>query len=459
MTLKRERVEPVSGAADTAAAVMKRDWDERARENARWYINTLSVGQSEEEFDLSGRRDFDGLVGADLSLLTDGRDPGELRLLEIGCGIGRMSRYLAETFGEVEALDVSGEMVSRARERLAGMQNLRFHESNGIDLALFDDESFDVVFCAYVFQHVPSDQVIDSYIREAFRVLRPRGIFKFVTNAVADAEYLAIEKNTWSGVTFPESRVRALAHELGAQLLGVVGDGTQYCWTILRKRAGGPSASGPARIAAIGRAENLEETSLAPRTETFYIGLIVEGLTVEEVDADSLTVVIDGQRLVPCYAGPRGTTRLAPTPNHDSIQINLLIPGDLPAGDHQLSVETADGRTIGPATLRLPPVTPTPPRIVAITNGLDGGLDIEASGPKSNLRVLVGDLSRSVTVEEIAVFLNGRERKVAELRYLVGNGMWEIALDAGPLDPGELSIVVHAGQLESSPPAKCQVSG
>jgi ubiquinone/menaquinone biosynthesis C-methylase UbiE len=30
------------------------------------------------------------------------------------------------------------------------MANLRFHESNGVDLALFDDESFDVISRAYV---------------------------------------------------------------------------------------------------------------------------------------------------------------------------------------------------------------------------------------------------------------------------------------------------------------------
>jgi hypothetical protein len=62
--------------ADTAAAVMKRDWDERARENARWYINTLSVGQSEEGSSTSRGSGTDGLVGADLGLRPTGWSRG-----------------------------------------------------------------------------------------------------------------------------------------------------------------------------------------------------------------------------------------------------------------------------------------------------------------------------------------------------------------------------------------------
>ena len=71
-------------------SAMKQDWDMRARENARWYINTLSQEQSEEEFDLSGRREFEGLIIPDLAILTDRSDPKSLHILEIGWGIGRI---------------------------------------------------------------------------------------------------------------------------------------------------------------------------------------------------------------------------------------------------------------------------------------------------------------------------------------------------------------------------------
>lgn len=100
------------------SSMMKREWDQRARENAKWYINTLSVEQSEEEFDTSGQRDVEMMVRSNLELLTERRAPAMLRVLEIGCGIGRMTRWLAEMFGEIHAVDVSGEMVQQGQERL-----------------------------------------------------------------------------------------------------------------------------------------------------------------------------------------------------------------------------------------------------------------------------------------------------------------------------------------------------
>src|SRR5262249_38487185 len=90
------------------ADAMKRDWDDRARENAKWYINTVKKDQSDDEFDPTGRPEVQNFVLAD-PVLTKDRDLKQSRLLEIGCGIGRMTRRLAESFGEVHATDVSAE--------------------------------------------------------------------------------------------------------------------------------------------------------------------------------------------------------------------------------------------------------------------------------------------------------------------------------------------------------------
>jgi len=57
-------------------------------------------------------------VVKDLELITDGTDPKKMRILEIGCGAGRMTKYLAELFGEVHGVDVSDEMVRVGRDRL-----------------------------------------------------------------------------------------------------------------------------------------------------------------------------------------------------------------------------------------------------------------------------------------------------------------------------------------------------
>ena len=47
--------------------------------------------------------------------ICQGKDPKQMRVLEIGCGAGRVTRALASVFGEVYAVDISGEMVRQAR--------------------------------------------------------------------------------------------------------------------------------------------------------------------------------------------------------------------------------------------------------------------------------------------------------------------------------------------------------
>ena len=89
-------------------ANMKDDWNERARENARFYIAT-SVDDS--DFDDSGSRDvtnfFDGLE----RLLHPEQD-----VLDIGCGIGRMDQFVAPKVRHLSGIDVSGEMIRRATD-------------------------------------------------------------------------------------------------------------------------------------------------------------------------------------------------------------------------------------------------------------------------------------------------------------------------------------------------------
>src|SRR5690242_2383045 len=87
--MSSQTLEENSPAAGNFTPVMKQDWDERARENAKWYINTVRLDQSEEEFDATGLNEAKSLILPELVLMTEGRDPKELKFLEVGCGIGR----------------------------------------------------------------------------------------------------------------------------------------------------------------------------------------------------------------------------------------------------------------------------------------------------------------------------------------------------------------------------------
>jgi len=62
---------------------MERDWDLRARSNARYYIECANF-VTEQKFDESGRNDLAAFVVRDIDL------DGEAVVLEIGCGLGRL---------------------------------------------------------------------------------------------------------------------------------------------------------------------------------------------------------------------------------------------------------------------------------------------------------------------------------------------------------------------------------
>lgn len=163
---------------DTAASShvraldMKRDWNARARRNAAYFIAT-SEEAGDEAFRASGERDvrafFDGL---------DEVLGPERHALDVGCGIGRMDEFVAPRVGSLTGLDVSGEMVAKARERLAAVPNARFVEGDGFTLAPIGDASIDLAFSHIVFQHVPRPVVL-GYFREVRRVLRAGGDFVF----------------------------------------------------------------------------------------------------------------------------------------------------------------------------------------------------------------------------------------------------------------------------------------
>src|SRR5215467_10116917 len=90
---------------------MRRDWDKRALENARHYVVTGQNDWSDEEFYRSGQVTLQEEVLNDMENICQGKNPKQMRILEIGCGAGRVTRAFAELFGEVWAVDISNEMV------------------------------------------------------------------------------------------------------------------------------------------------------------------------------------------------------------------------------------------------------------------------------------------------------------------------------------------------------------
>ena len=156
---------------------MREDWDARARENPYHFVDSSRHDWTVETFISSGEESVRAFVLEDLAWICRANQPNEMRILEIGCGAGRMTRALSMIFGEVHAVDVSGEMVAKATARLAHLRNVRFVECDGYTLPV-PDGSVGLVFSHIVLQHTPR-HVTRGYVAEAFRVLRPGGDFLF----------------------------------------------------------------------------------------------------------------------------------------------------------------------------------------------------------------------------------------------------------------------------------------
>ena len=134
-----------------------------------------------DEFFLSGVEDVEEPASGFFKEMDF--DPAGKRMLDIGCGIGRLTLAFAHKFGEAYGVDFSSNMINLAREIHKDKPKLSFDANNGSDLSIYQDNFFDFCYSYIVFHHIAKFEVIASYIREIDRVLKPGGLFMFQINA------------------------------------------------------------------------------------------------------------------------------------------------------------------------------------------------------------------------------------------------------------------------------------
>lgn len=207
---------------------MREDWDQRAKENARYYVNTATAEWTDKDFFATGERTVADEILTDLVNVCQGKPAKDMRVLEIGCGAGRVTRALANLFGEVHGVDVSGEMVRQAKLALRDRPNAFVYQNNGKDLGVVPELEFDFAFSSIVFQHIPSREIIENYVREVSRLLRPGALFKFQVQG--DSTLQTTPDDTWLGVPFSEQQAVDMAFRCGFEPRYRHGAGGQYFW-------------------------------------------------------------------------------------------------------------------------------------------------------------------------------------------------------------------------------------
>jgi SAM-dependent methyltransferase len=229
----------------------ERFWDERAREQALFFVdNTVDYRNPDvERFWAEGEETASAIL-AELGVTVRPTDT----VVEIGCGVGRLTRALAARAAHVTALDVSAEMLSRARELNAELENVRWLHGDGESLAGIDDASADGCFSHVVFQHLPDPELTLGYVREMARVLRPGGWTAFGVStdpgvhrprhragwrlaALLRRGPRGQEHPSWLGSAVPLDRLEGAADEAGMELERVLHPGTQFTLVLGRRSA------------------------------------------------------------------------------------------------------------------------------------------------------------------------------------------------------------------------------
>ncbi len=130
--------------------------------------NTFYKGQNNED-------EFQFNIARTLAKPADGKIE---KIVDIGCGIGRLSTALAEVYpdAEVWGLDVGGPLVRYAHMRARELGTPVHFAQRLAEDTKFDDNSIDIV-TAYILFHEVSEEGAKDIVKETFRILRPGGVF------------------------------------------------------------------------------------------------------------------------------------------------------------------------------------------------------------------------------------------------------------------------------------------
>jgi SAM-dependent methyltransferase len=336
---------------------MRADWNQRAGEDAYYYVAFGRRGQDDEEFFATAADVVRALTGELPRVAERGA------ALEIGCGPARLMRPMAAHFGEIHGVDVSEEMVRLAAERLKDTPNAFAHHGSGGDLKMFPDGKFDFVYSYAVFQHIPSREVVFEYLREARRVLKDGGVLRCQLNGLPPH---AKRYDTWSGVRITPEEVYGFARGQELQLLAIEQIWTQYMWITCRKRSAGwralPRAS-KARPAIRNLTNAVTGEGVAPAAGPMAaLSLWVYHLPAE-CDLLNTRVLADGAECRVSYIGE---------PDKDAVtQVNATLPAGIRTGVVPVEIGYLGEALCDAAWVRIMTPGPGVPRITSITDGVN----------------------------------------------------------------------------------------
>ncbi len=113
------------------------------------------------------------------------------RIIDLGCGTGNLTQQILNHFpdAEINALDLSEEILEESRKRFSGVKNISFIKADIREMDL-EPGSYDLVMSSIAIHHITDPNKIRLY-RDVFQALRYNGLFIFAdqTRGITDEIY------------------------------------------------------------------------------------------------------------------------------------------------------------------------------------------------------------------------------------------------------------------------------
>jgi demethylmenaquinone methyltransferase/2-methoxy-6-polyprenyl-1,4-benzoquinol methylase len=161
-----------------------------------------------------------------------------LKILEPGCGTGRLTEILSDLAGDkgsVVALDISPGMIDVARRRIATRRNVEIHLCAVEELPL-EENRYDLILCHQVFPHFEDKRQVLSILA---RTLNPDGrliVIHFINFDEINDLHRKAGTAVASDITPGEEEMRRLFDGVGLDIAFIVDDHLGYFLSASRKR-------------------------------------------------------------------------------------------------------------------------------------------------------------------------------------------------------------------------------
>ena len=110
---------------------------------------------------------------ADLEFIRDYAKDGD-KILDFGCGNGRLLELFSDKNIEYFGADVSGKLIDIAQRKYYA-NNINFQKLSSLENLPYKDNFFNVAYSIAVFHHLPGKNIREKTVKELFRVLQPGG--------------------------------------------------------------------------------------------------------------------------------------------------------------------------------------------------------------------------------------------------------------------------------------------